>query len=202
MGNSTTKYQKEHRDIKQHLQAKYTVEEMKQWHQRFKSQYPTGNLDKAQFRKLYVRFYPQGDTAELADDIFRLFDVDGDERINFNEFMFALSVQCRGSNMEKVQWIFNLFDANADGQVTKGEMMQMFQSIAKLEGRNNNNNNSFDQLLVEEEEGRSPEEYVDMIYRKLDKNEDGVLTLEEFLMLESTDLKLVNMICGLGRVLR
>ena len=41
--------------------------------------------------------------------------------VEFEEFMFALSITSRGTVEEKLNWAFNLYDIDHDNTITKAE---------------------------------------------------------------------------------
>lgn len=41
--------------------------------------------------------------------------------VEFEEFMFALSITSRGTIEEKLNWAFNLYDIDRDNTITKVE---------------------------------------------------------------------------------
>jgi len=69
----------------------------------FHKTYPSGQLNEAQFVKLYEEFFPDGEPSEFATIVFNVFDQNKNGTIDFEEFVRALSVISRGSLNEKLR---------------------------------------------------------------------------------------------------
>lgn len=72
---------------------------------------------------------------------------------------------------ERLRWTFKLYDLNGDGCISRNELNEIIQSIHELMGRRPN----------QPEDDRKARDQVDRVFRKFDKNQDGVITIEEFL---------------------
>jgi Ca2+-binding EF-hand superfamily protein len=93
---------------------------------------PSGTLTKTEFQKIYRQFFPFGDPTSFADYVFRVFDADGNDAIDFKEFICALSVTSRGKMEDKLDWAFQLYDIDGDGRISYEEMLSIVTAIYKM----------------------------------------------------------------------
>ena len=61
--------------------------------------------------------------------IFHAFDRDGDDTVDFNEFITGFSILALGREEEKLQFAFALFDADRDGFIDKAELTTYFRAF-------------------------------------------------------------------------
>nr|AAK53711.1 KCHIP4.2 [Homo sapiens] len=125
---------------------------------------------KKELQSLY-RGFKNGDATTYAHFLFNAFDADGNGAIHFEDFVVGLSILLRGTVHEKLKWAFNLYDINKDGYITKEEMLAIMKSIYDMMGRHTY------PILRED----APAEHVERFFEKMDRNQDGVVTIEEFL---------------------
>lgn len=131
--------------------------------------------------------------------MFNSFDVQHKQEITFTDFVIGLSVLTRGSTEGQLRWIFTLYDINGDGTITRDELNRIVGSVHDLMGKSapyssqsnaNDTNrtssvNPAQQALaanaLSNESALNNEEQVDSLFRKFDLNNDGIITLDEFL---------------------
>ncbi|XP_028840348.1 Kv channel-interacting protein 1-like [Denticeps clupeoides] len=82
----------------------------------------------------------------------------------------GLSILLRGSTRDKLEWTFNIYDINKDGYINKEEMTEIVQAIYDMMGK----------YTYPALKGDVPKQHVEVFFQKMDKNKDGVVTLEEF----------------------
>ncbi|XP_057297902.1 neurocalcin-delta-like [Hydractinia symbiolongicarpus] len=144
----------------------FTREELKLLFEKFITDYPTGYMTKEQFTKVYRDYYKKGDCNTFSEHVFRVFDVNHDNRIDFREFICSLSLTTRGSIEEKLHWAFNMYDVNGDGRVSIAEVGNIVNSVQALVNAKDKNLNS---------------DKIEQIFHFYDNNQDGTLTVDEFI---------------------
>nr|XP_033503064.1 calsenilin-like isoform X4 [Epinephelus lanceolatus] len=152
-------------------QTQFTRKELQSLYRGFKNECPSGLVDEETFKSIYSQFFPQGDATTYAHFLFNAFDMDRNGSIRFEDFVIGLSVLLRGSVTEKLRWAFNLYDINKDGYITKEEMMAIMTSIYDMMGR----------YTLPSVRDDSPSEHVEKFFQKMDRNRDGVVTIDEFI---------------------
>ncbi|XP_059396058.1 calsenilin isoform X1 [Carassius carassius] len=152
-------------------QTKFTRKELQSLYRGFKNECPSGLVDEETFKSIYSQFFPQGDATTYAHFLFNAFDMDRNGSIRFEDFVIGLSVLLRGSVTEKLRWAFNLYDINKDGYITKEEMLAIMKSIYDMMGR-------YTFPCVKD---NAAFEHVEKFFQKMDRNRDGVVTIDEFI---------------------
>jgi len=169
MGKASSKLTKD--DLRQlKSQTYFESKELQQWYKGFLKDCPSGELTRDGLRDVYKKFFPYGDPSTYSDLIFKVFDTDNSGTVDFKEFITALSISCRGSTDEKLEWAFRLYDQNGDGKISNQEMLQIVEALYKMVGT----------MMKLPDDESTPEKRVNKLFSILDTDHDGQITFEEF----------------------
>jgi len=152
--------------------TEFTDQELRDWYKSFRKDCPSGILTLKEFEKLYKDIFPYGDASSFAKHAFRTFDSNGDGSLDFQEFMFALSITSRGSFEKRLRWAYSMYDMDHDGFISKNEMLIMIKAIYKMVGEKEIQRTMQDHL--------TPHERVEDIFKRMDKDRNCKITFDEF----------------------
>ncbi|XP_033239238.1 neuronal calcium sensor 2 isoform X2 [Drosophila pseudoobscura] len=88
----------------------------------------------------------------------------------YDEFLLAIDVTSSGTPEEKLKWAFRMYDVDGNGVIDIQEMTKIVQAIYDMLGACSSNRPA-----------DSAEERAKNIFAKMDENNDGQLTQDEFL---------------------
>ncbi|XP_049820886.1 Kv channel-interacting protein 1 [Aethina tumida] len=151
--------------------TKFTRQEIRIMYRGFKTECPEGVVHEDSFKEIYSKFFPHGNSSLYAHYVFKAFDVNCNGAISFRDLLITLSTLLRGSVYERLRWTFKLYDVNGDGCISRGELSEIVVAVHELMGRR----------AHQVEDDRKAREQIDRVFRKLDLNQDGVITIEEFM---------------------
>ncbi|ELT95991.1 hypothetical protein CAPTEDRAFT_223245 [Capitella teleta] len=174
MGNESAKTlsPNELSDLKE--QTTFSRTEIRDLYKKFTKDCPNGQMTVEEFKAMYETLFPEGDSGQFADHVFKAYDKDGNGVIDFQEFILTVSIASKGSIDEKLRWAFNMYDLDGNGYITKAEVHEMFKSIFKMRGEGS---------FVSMDGGSfSPEAAVEELFDHLDKNRDEKLSDIEFVL--------------------
>jgi len=147
----------------------FNEDEIRQWFKVFMKDCPKGYLEPSTFKEKYQLSTSGGNTDQFCEHIFRTFDTDRNGYIDFKEFVMAINITHSGSPEEKLKWTFHMYDVDGNGSIDFEEMTQIVEAMFNTVG---GNPDAF--------EGSKPKEVARKIFNKMDFNNDGSLTKEEF----------------------
>ena len=155
------------------LSTDFTDDEIRAWYRWYKSvisDCPRGRMDMIDFKIIYRWMFPLGVEDKYVKHVFRSFDTNGDGEVDFREFMVSLSITSRGTLRQKLEWAFKVYDIDGDGFITRNEILEIFSAMHNLTGDNQNVTGSVLTL----------QDRVDELIKRLDKDDDGKISMDEF----------------------
>ncbi|KAM9480690.1 guanylyl cyclase inhibitory protein [Clarias gariepinus] len=145
--------------------------ELYEWFRKFLIECPSGLITLHEFRRHFCDGTVGTESAEYAEQIFRTIDNNGDGFIDFREYVLAISMLLEGSSVEKLRWSFKLYDKDKDGAITRSEMLDIMQAVYKMSVA----------ASLTEPNPLTAEECTNRIFIQLDKDNNAIITLEEFI---------------------
>ncbi|XP_015266130.1 PREDICTED: guanylyl cyclase-activating protein 2 [Gekko japonicus] len=154
-------------------QTEIDVAELQEWYKKFVVECPSGTLFMHEFKRFFGVNNDQ-EAEKYVENMFRAFDKNGDNTIDFLEYVAALNLVLRGKLEHKLRWTFKIYDKDGNGCIDKPELLEIVEAIYKLK-----------KMCRPEEAadapGLTPEEVVERIFQLVDENGDGQLSLDEFI---------------------
>uniref|UniRef100_A0A8C8YSJ8 Guanylate cyclase activator 1C n=1 Tax=Prolemur simus TaxID=1328070 RepID=A0A8C8YSJ8_PROSS len=135
------------------------------WYRTFMMEYPSGLQTLHEFKTLLGLQGLNQKANHHINQVYNTFDMNKDGFIDFFEFIAAINLIVREKMQPKLKWYFKLYDADGSGSIDKNELLDIFMAVQALGAQ---------QTL-------SPEEFTNLVFHKIDINNDGELTLEEFI---------------------
>ncbi|KAG3289457.1 guanylate cyclase activator 1B, transcript variant X2 [Ictidomys tridecemlineatus] len=150
------------------------VAELQEWYKKFVMECPSGTLFMHEFKRFF-KVTDNEEATQCVEGMFRAFDKNGDDTIDFLEYVAALNLVLRGSLEHKLKWTFKIYDKDGNGCIDRLELLDIVEAIYKLKKacRVETETEQQGQMLT-------PEEVVDRIFYLVDENGDGRLSLSEF----------------------
>ncbi|XP_061422617.1 guanylyl cyclase-activating protein 2 [Lethenteron reissneri] len=147
------------------------VAELQEWYKKFVVECPSGTLFMHEFKRFFG-VQDNDEAAEYLENMFRAFDKNGDNTIDFLEYVAVLNLVLRGKLEHKLKWTFKIYDKDGSGCIDRQELREIIESIYNMK-----------KAINQQDEGPllSPDEVCTRIFRLMDDNDDGELSLEEFL---------------------
>ncbi|KAM9408990.1 guanylyl cyclase-activating protein 2-like [Pholidichthys leucotaenia] len=160
------------------------VKVIQDMYRKFVRECPSGLLFLHEFKRFFG-VAATGEASEYAEGMFRAFDKNGDNTIDFLEFVAALNLVFRGDLDHKLRWSFKVYDKDGNGSVDRNELWSIIDSIFRI--------NKISQANSDNEE-LTVDEVVDRILAAVDKDGDGTVSMEEFIQGAQQDPWLLKML--------
>ncbi|XP_022604922.1 guanylyl cyclase-activating protein 2-like [Seriola dumerili] len=160
------------------------VKALQDMYKKFVTECPSGVLFLHEFKRFFG-VDPTGEASDYAENMFRAFDRNGDNTIDFLEFVAALNLVFRGDLEHKLRWSFKVYDKDSNGYVDRDELRSIIDSIYRIK-KGTKTDMSDSQLTVDE--------VVDRLLQAVDSDGDGHINMEEFIRGAQQDPWVLNML--------
>ncbi|CAH2325823.1 guanylyl cyclase-activating 2 [Pelobates cultripes] len=146
------------------------VADLQEMYKKFVLECPSGALHLHEF-KSFFGISANKEESQFIERMFSSFDRNGDNAIDFLEYVAALNLVLRGKLEHKLRWTFKIYDKDGNGCVDKKELKEIIESFYSV--KKDWKRDSEAQLL-------SPDDVCERIFQSVDENGDGQLSLQEF----------------------
>nr|KAJ3420979.1 DnaJ sub C member 7 [Polyrhizophydium stewartii] len=162
----------------------FTLEEIKRLHRAF-SKYADDNntIDKTDFKRAlenHVNAWSAGAQYLFLERLFDAFDMDGNHRIDFDEFINGLSVFFKGTDEEKQELSFRLYDIDKSGSIEPKELIKILSKMYSA--------------FYNEDQTARVTSMVHQIFQDLDINGDGSLSVTEFKLMALKEPMMIDFV--------
>ncbi|KND03474.1 uncharacterized protein SPPG_00957 [Spizellomyces punctatus DAOM BR117] len=128
----------------------------------------------------HVSCWSAGAQYLFLERLFNAFDLDGNERIDFREFIQGLSVFMKGTPEEKMELSFRLYDMDKSGSIEPRELIKIMSQMYSA--------------FYNEDQSQKIKELVHQIFEDLDINGDGSLSLKEYKLMALKEPMMIDFI--------
>ncbi|CAF0812262.1 unnamed protein product [Adineta ricciae] len=151
--------------------TRFTKAEIRLLYRSFKQQCPGGSVNEERLRSIYIQFFPQGNAARYARYLFAIIDRNRKGTCTFDDYIFTLSILCRGTIDEKLRWIFRFYDIHGEGILTRDDLGEIIRSLYDLLGPSV-------QPVADE---RHIQRHINEIFHSIDNMRNEQITVEDFI---------------------
>ncbi|KAL7870891.1 hypothetical protein SRHO_G00083880 [Serrasalmus rhombeus] len=165
----------------QSTEVEVDVAAIQEMYKKFVTECPSGLLFLHEFKRFFG-VDSTGEASDYAESMFHAFDKNGDNTIDFLEFVAALNLVFRGDLEHKLRWSFKVYDKDGSGFVDRAELRAIIENIYRLK------------KVDRREMDTSLDEICERIFKVVDANGDGHISLEEFVEGAQKDPWILNML--------
>ncbi|XP_017579756.1 guanylyl cyclase-activating protein 2-like [Pygocentrus nattereri] len=148
------------------------LSQIQELYKKFANECPSGKLHLHEFKRIFgITSDSTEEESAYMENLFRSFDANHDNTIDFMEYVAALHLVLRGKLEDKLKWSFKVYDRDGNGRLDKQEVKHVIKIIYKLRKHDHPSN----------AEKLTPDEICERIFERIDQNNDGQISLQEFI---------------------
>uniref|UniRef100_A0A8D0A0A0 Guanylate cyclase activator 1g n=1 Tax=Sander lucioperca TaxID=283035 RepID=A0A8D0A0A0_SANLU len=141
----------------------------------FMKECPSGALHLHEFKRIFGVASSSAEESLYIETVFHSFDTNKDNTLDFIEYVAALHLILRGNLEDRLKWSFKMYDKDGNGKLDRQEL------IYKIK-------------LQTTDVSMTPSEICDRIFELVDQNNDGQITLSEFMEGAQKDEWVMNLL--------
>nr|XP_057932928.1 guanylyl cyclase-activating protein 2-like [Doryrhamphus excisus] len=134
----------------------------------FMKECPSGALHLHEFKRIFGVPSTSAEESLFIETIFHSFDTNQDNALDFLEYVAALHLILRGNLEDRLKWSFKMYDTDRNGKLDRKEVKRIIRILYKIK-------------LQKHDLTLTPSEICDRIFDLVDQNNDGQITLSEFM---------------------
>jgi len=134
----------------------------------FLKNYPTGNMNRKDFKKFIKIALPKINADKMETNLFRMYDLNMDGVISMEEFLIFYHICSDGTAEENLSKIFRIFDVDNNGVISKEELKELVRDMSGV-------------ITITGAEKYSEDEITNTCWQEMDMDGDGSITCQEFI---------------------
>ncbi|XP_077420995.1 guanylate cyclase activator 1g [Vanacampus margaritifer] len=146
----------------------------------FMKECPSGALHLHEFKRIFGVPSTSAEESLFIETIFHSFDTNKDNALDFMEYVAALHLILRGNLEDRLKWSFKMYDKDGNGKLDRQEVKRIIRILYKIK-------------LQTADVDLTPSEICDRIFELVDQNNDGQISLSEFMAGAQKDEWVMNL---------
>ncbi|AWP01110.1 putative guanylyl cyclase-activating protein 2-like [Scophthalmus maximus] len=147
----------------------------------FMKECPSGALHLHELRRIFGVPSSSAEESLYIETVFHSFDTNRDNALDFLEYVAALHLLLRGNLEDRLKWSFKMYDKDGNGRLDRQEVQRIIRIIYKIK-------------LPTSDVSMTPSDICDRIFDLVDQNQDGQISLSEFMEGAQQDEWVMNML--------